>query len=321
MATASEIKTLQCNNIATVLSQDTLCDVTFVIGSSETRFRANRVFLAVISDVFKAMLYGAMKEGQSNSVITIPDIDANGFEAVLAFAHCKHPQITENNVVSIKNICRKYQITSLSPVCNSRFQSLLNKHNGNTFCSLLNDSVHYKVDKYVDLCQAAMQSRLGRNAESIVKSKGFKSMGIEAMIIFLQYDVLDITEEKLWDALLKWKDHQNVGNDKRNSLEEPVMKKRKLNASSGDKALKAVCPYVRFGLMTGQYFVDKVQPQKCLDKDEVILIANYILCPDKAKRSCGKFSTQKRSFKRHVIDSDSESDVDSSMFPFTANLF
>ena len=309
MATASEIKSLQCSNIATVLRQDALCDVTFVIGSSETRFQANRVFLAVISDVLKVMLYGAMKEGQSNSVIRIPDIDVTGFEAVLAFAHCRTPQITIENVVSINHICRNYQITSLSPICDRFFESFISKE---TVCSLLNDSVRYKVDEYVDKCKDAVQNKLCRDAREIVTTDGFKSMELEAMKIFLQFDELNITEENLWDAVLEWKDYRDTADDVDeilDLLEEPASKRRKLNDGLTNKMnrdvenLKAVCPFFRFGLMEGTYFVDKVQPQKCLEKDEVIEISNYMLCSDKANRSCGKFSVQKREPKDRNAES------------------
>ena len=307
MATSVDIKTLQYRNIANALEQNSLSDVTFIIGSAQTEFRSNRLLFAAISDVFKA----------SDSVIPIDDIDARGFRVVMDFAHCKEPRITTNNVVTTKNICRKYQICSLSPVCDQHFKSKINQQ---SFFLLLNDSINYKMDEYVTQLKSAVNTELGQYAEDMVKSVGFKCMGLRAMTIFLQFDELDITEERLWDAVLRWNECQNGKRKDRtpSSSVRPSRKKRKLNDGSTELAqgdgglLQVICPYIRFGLMSGTYFVDKVQPQKCLSKDDMLEIANYILCDDKSNRKCGAFSVQKRMF--------TTAEITGSMLPFKLKM-
>ena len=300
MANSVDVKTVQCRNIAGALGQDAFADVTFVIGPSQTEFRSNRLLFGVISEIFKAMLFGSMEESKSDSVITIDDIDARGFKVVMDFAHCKNPMITADNLISIKNICRKYQISSLSPICDEHFTSLIDQK---SFCSLLNDSINYKMDEYVAQLKSTVKKELGQYAEDMVKSVGFKSMGLEAMSTFLQFDELDITEEMLWDAVFQWKEYQSGKEDNSNSvsnsLDEPSRKKRKLNngsANGDNEMLRAISPYMRFGLMRGTYFVDKVQPQQCLEQIEIVQIANYILCDNKHDRKCGPFSVRKRCF-------------------------
>ena len=291
MASSVDVRALQCQNIANALGQKAFADVTFVVGPSQTEFPANRLLFGVISDVFKAMLFGSMEESKSDSVITIDDIDAKGFKVVMDFAHCKNPQITVDNIISLKNICRKYQISSLSTVCDQRFKSMVNQH---SLCSLLNESINYKIDEYVTECQNAVQTTLGIYAGDMVKSKGFTSMGLKAMIMFLQFDGLDITEEKLWDAVLEWNEYQNaIGHQigeyriswDRSLMERLSLEEQKMNDGEDNmNLLRAICPYIRFGLMNGTYFVDKVQSLNCLSKDETLEIANYILCDDKANR-------------------------------------
>ena len=68
--------------------------------------------MAVINDVFKVM-FGSIPESNANVVIGISDIDANGFQSVRNDAYLKDPKITAQNVVSVKNICRKYNISDL----------------------------------------------------------------------------------------------------------------------------------------------------------------------------------------------------------------
>ena len=48
----------QADNISNLLNDDKFCDVTFIIGKEAREFKLNRIFLAAISEVFKAMLYG-----------------------------------------------------------------------------------------------------------------------------------------------------------------------------------------------------------------------------------------------------------------------
>merc|ERR1712129_681218 len=55
--------------------------------------------------------------------------------------------------------------------------------------------------------------------------------------------------------------------------------------------LKAICPFIRFGLMSGKYFVKKVKPLYCLTEKECLDIMSHIFCKDE---SCGAFSTRKR---------------------------
>ena len=109
MEFTDKIRKKQCQNIANKMDDVALHDVTFLIGSDRIEFKANRVFLAVMSDAFQAMLFGQMQEGQRDSEVIIDDIDPSGFQSVLNYAYCKDPSITMDNVVAVKCICRKYQ--------------------------------------------------------------------------------------------------------------------------------------------------------------------------------------------------------------------
>ena len=114
---SDDIRKRQIQNIANGIDKSVLHDVTFLIGPDHVEFKANRVFLALISDAFQAMLFGQMLEAQRDAEVIIDDIDPKGFQSVLNYAYCKDPVITMDNVVAVKCICRKYQISDLSALC------------------------------------------------------------------------------------------------------------------------------------------------------------------------------------------------------------
>lgn len=308
----NDIKDAQRWNIANLMNQEALCDVTFLIGPDETRFRANKIFLASVSAVFKAMLYGSMSEGRRNSTVSIPDIDVIGFKGVLDFAYCKNPRITIDNVVSISNVAQKYQIFTLSRVCAKYFRTYINQQ---SFCALLNDAANLHLTALIGSCRAAIKESLGYYAKEIVDSKSFLKMELPAMKVFLQMDDLHIEEEELWDVVLKWVKHQQGDKSEIEAFteaftddSEPSTKRQKLNDGTpkntkckseniqniqNSEILKVLSPFMRFGLMDGEYFVQKVQPTKCLSQKEMLEISNYIICKDV---KCGSFSVKKREF-------------------------
>eukprot|EP01084_Bolivina_argentea_P130125 229740_1 len=138
MAYDQTVQANQRTNLLNVLNQSQFADVTFIVGNNEqkTSFKVNRLFLASISPVFKAMLYGAMKESQQNAEIEINDIKSNAFKSVLKYAYCNDPELTPDNIVDVRVISDKYQISSLSKLCDKYFSSCLNARN---ICLLLSE--------------------------------------------------------------------------------------------------------------------------------------------------------------------------------------
>ncbi|EER95035.1 hypothetical protein BDA96_01G433000 [Sorghum bicolor] len=69
-----------------LLSSKQGTDVEFIVSGGE-RFTAHRLVLAARSPVFKAELFGLMKEGTTTDAIQIDDMDAQVFEALLIFIY------------------------------------------------------------------------------------------------------------------------------------------------------------------------------------------------------------------------------------------
>eukprot|EP01083_Nonionella_stella_P098290 276367_1 len=267
------------------------CDVTFVIGASKRQYPVNRMIMASLSTVFKAMLYGNMKESQPNAQVVIVDVSPNAFESVLKFAYCNDPRLTAQNVIGVMKMCDKYQITALTNLCRVYLDNCANHNN---ICVLLNDLTKHQFKSGV-----LQVGRIGQHAGTIVQSQAFREMTLNAMKEFLSWDSLCIKESVLWDVVVKWAEYQA------SNITEPPKKKRKRSKTNNTnsqkkmnvdtkkmkKLLKAVCPQMRFGLMPGNYFVRNVKPHNCLTTKEIADILCHIQCKE---LPCGNFSTKRR---------------------------
>eukprot|EP01083_Nonionella_stella_P106817 308608_1 len=320
--------TPQTKALLDVLNKNKFTDVTFLIGPNQVEFKANRVFLACQSPVFEAMLYGSMQESQPDSEIQIHDIEPDAFQVVLNYCYMQKPSLTSRNIIALAQIADKYQIKGLSLMCKDYFPNILNIDN---ICTMLHQSVNAKLDSYVTKCENAITNKFGKHAQEIVQTIGFASMNVAAMKIVLKLDALAITEDDLWDAVLKWKEYQiscDDDEDDLNTLSNPRKRKRdfrtdsvvphkkqRLNDAqncnnhnnntcsksnegkvddedeSGLQLLKEVCPFIRFGLMSGQYFVKQVKPLNCLTDKQMNAILCYYQCPEE---TCDVFNVKPR---------------------------
>eukprot|EP01083_Nonionella_stella_P272875 925546_1 len=126
------------------LNAQRFVDTTFIIGEKQSEYHINRVFLAMISPVFEAMLFGKMTESQPNSTVVIDDITSETFELIIHFAYCNPPNITEETVLRVIQFCDKYQITSLNERCHEYLRSTLNANN---FCTYYYKTMQMKLFK------------------------------------------------------------------------------------------------------------------------------------------------------------------------------
>ena len=289
-------------NLLNTMYDEDLCDVTFIIGKERTQFQANRVFLASISPVFKAMLYGKMLESKQNSEIEIVDVEATAFEQILRYSYCNNPHLTPKNIIAIRTICEKYQISLISDICDGYFKNCIKKDN---VCLLLSQSIEAKLECYVTIIQQKLMeiSGIGSHANEIIKSSAFLELTLNAMIIFLQSDALHVQEEDLWEAVQKWAHYQS--SDKTTEDSEQKNQEHEIDLVPDPDVrlalMKSVAPFIRFGLMDGEYFAKTVKPSNILSLQEVTDVACYILAND-PNAQCGEFSTKSRQPGIHELE-------------------
>ena len=294
-------RSIQCVALSKLLYDNKFTDVIFIIGENKIEISANRALLSVHSPVFEAMFYGQMIESKLNIKIPISDIEPEAFKGVLKYCYCNDPELNEDNIVFIKQIADKYQINGLSKLCDKQFLDYINHNN---ICKLLNESVLFKLDKFIKICMKSISNKnIGKYTKQIIESSYFMNMNINSIKLFIQSDDLLINEEKLWDVLLKWSRAQNIIDDaliNTNNYDGPKKKCRKLMYNNNNKnerstlLLKELSPFIRFGLMTQKYFIEKVKPLKCLTKDQ---IKKILLYQNNKFGDCAGFNIKKRGIK------------------------
>ena len=68
-------------SVKRLFNQSELSDVCFLVGEQRERIYAQKIFLAVESEVFKSMFYGDLKE--ANYEIEVPDLSSVGFRNMI----------------------------------------------------------------------------------------------------------------------------------------------------------------------------------------------------------------------------------------------
>eukprot|EP01084_Bolivina_argentea_P156221 272240_1 len=260
----------QCKLLSKLLNEQNYFDTTFVIGSQETKFNVNRIFLASVSPVFAAMLFGKMKESELHSEVIIEDLEPSAFESIINFAYCNDPKIDEHNVIAVYTVADRYQIETLQQWCVEYFRSSLNESN---LCKHLNQCTQLNLTAIITECHDFIQ-REQTECDKIMKSDGFKNIGIKTMRELIKNDHFEVNEDKLWESIVKWAEH--------NSSDDCKNDDSKINEKTCTKLdlLKSVHDLVRFGLMSGEFFVASVIPENVLSKDETILILSYYFRSD-----------------------------------------
>ena len=274
-------------------------DVTFVVGKEEREFEINRIFLAMVSPVFKAMLFGKMKESEPNSEVFIKHIEPKIFECIINFAYCNNPHVTTSNVLPLIRACDEYQISALSDLCREFFRKCLND-NPSCFCTYISQAIELKLTECTTECIDFLKQAKKSQIEEVIHSAGFREMDLKKMRLILELDMSNCEEETLWDAVLEWADYQSSRNFKSVDVEDEDAKidndddeKEEPNNAKAYRIylLKSVRDLIRFGLMDGVYFSKFVEPEKVLNGNELLTVCLYFIDKD---RGCGKFSVKPR---------------------------
>eukprot|EP01084_Bolivina_argentea_P061344 112099_1 len=290
MEYTATIQSQQRDALAKALNDQKHADVTFVIGTEKTEYNTNRFLLSLISPVFDAMLYGHMKESKSNSDVIIPDVEPQIFECILNYSYANDPKITLQNVLSLLKTCDKYQIDSLSKICLNYFRSCVTQNN---FCTYFVEAIKFNLTNAISVCLEYLHQLQHLEVQNILKSDGFLKMNVKVMMTFLKTDPLQITEEELWEAVVKWANYQSINNSQLESKSNDDMKYDDTSDLEEQKLylLKTVRFLIRFGLMNGKVFATQVIPQNVLTNNELLCILLYFQNPD---AKCGSFSTKQR---------------------------
>eukprot|EP01083_Nonionella_stella_P167434 562736_1 len=193
MAFEGPVQNNCCMHLWNSRNDPDFCDVTFVVGKEETEFNAHSAIVASCSPVLKNLLFWCGKKDESketNPHVKLQQDDPIAFETMLL----KCVKFSKRDETVLSEYCDSYLTQNISV---------------SNVCVLFDEAVKSKMCACILTVQTLLeQSALARSTQTIVNSNDFCNMSLEAMQIFLQMDFLQISEENLWDAVLRWVDNQ-----------------------------------------------------------------------------------------------------------------
>ncbi|XP_062503413.1 kelch-like protein 15 [Corticium candelabrum] len=93
-----------------------MVDITLLIGSNKTEFKAHKVVLCAHSDVLKTMLSSPMKEARENT-IEFPEADETAFGALLEFFYTGNVPVDKSFICQLIKLCDYLHVPNLKQHC------------------------------------------------------------------------------------------------------------------------------------------------------------------------------------------------------------
>ena len=216
-------------------------DVTFKTSDGGS-VSAHRVIVAAGSPVFHAMLYGNMKES-SQKEIELPNIDSSTLKRLFLFIYTGCAEGTLTQCLDLMLAGDYFGVVALEKLCIHVIENALECSN---CCSVATFAVKHHFDALLQSCMLFIECF----ADSIVDDYlgiDAEPMPLQALIMFLKSDELEVHEVKLFLGVVRWCEQQ------KNSL------------SPSD--LKSLFELIRYPLISKNDLIKKVHPTKMADQD------------------------------------------------------
>eukprot|EP01101_Sappina_pedata_P002970 TRINITY_DN13179_c0_g1_i1.p1 TRINITY_DN13179_c0_g1~~TRINITY_DN13179_c0_g1_i1.p1 ORF type:complete len:262 (-),score=29.76 TRINITY_DN13179_c0_g1_i1:283-1047(-) len=103
------------------LNSPDMSDVIFRVGPSQIRYPAHRFLLGTHSNVFRAILFGRMKES-SQLEIALPETDPESFYLFLQFLYTARADWDDSKIPSVLEQAQHYDVAQLVDICTARLR-------------------------------------------------------------------------------------------------------------------------------------------------------------------------------------------------------
>ncbi|CAL4916812.1 unnamed protein product [Urochloa decumbens] len=154
------------NHLYNLLQSQEGTDVTFQVGGE--KFAAHRCVFAARSAVFKAQLFGPMKEGTTDTVVRIDDMEAKVFRLLLGYIYCDSvPEVDEELMLQHLLVAAdKYDLPRLRLICEYKLCQCINADTVGTIlelaeqhhCQGLKEACLYFLNSPANLQQVIMEA-------------------------------------------------------------------------------------------------------------------------------------------------------------------
>eukprot|EP00966_Prymnesium_polylepis_P123645 2858839-Prymnesium_polylepis.1 len=176
----------QQGSLVSIWRSAEMCDAEVIVAGKS--FRAHRVILAAGSAYMRGVFNSGMKESQS-SVVTLPDMSAAVFEAVLEWCYAGSAKVPETILVDVLTAAVRLQAPTLQTATESELIERLDANNCLDAWQL-GDSL--TLSRLVDAaCCCA-----GRLFEEVAKSDAFATLPAPRLLKLLKRDELGVAREE-----------------------------------------------------------------------------------------------------------------------------
>lgn len=183
---------------ASMLENQFLSDVKFLIGIGELEFPAHSYILSITSPVFCKIFYNSQ---QKANIIRLPNIESTNFRDFLKYIYTDEINITHRNVHELLFLAKKFQITHLRLLCGFTLRDQLwISGNEGIIADILSRRDVYECceikNKFIELI---LMNRL--NVAQYLKMRYLESSDLKAI---LKSDCSNLTELEIFYMAMKW---------------------------------------------------------------------------------------------------------------------
>ncbi|XP_063448949.1 BTB/POZ domain-containing protein 6-like [Mytilus trossulus] len=233
-----------------MLTNQVMCDVTFIVGQDRSPIKAHRYMLASSSPVFFNMFNGAVAE---KGDVRIPDIKADVFSELLQFIYTEENDITNENIHDMIYVADKYMMDELKVKCDLFLKMKMNE---TTAVSILHTAHSFELEETLDKAMFIISCK----PEECLSSPEFIHLSRQCVEMILNCNIMICQEEVLYEAAMRWGRHQLEQNNQE-------MNDKNIRDELGDLILR-----IRFPLMKQDYFSRQISTRDILTKDEIVQI-------------------------------------------------
>ncbi|KAI7800068.1 BTB/POZ domain-containing protein 9-like [Triplophysa rosa] len=232
---------LLSEQLGSLVSGHEYSDVTFIV--EQKRFPAHRVILAARCHYFRALLYGGMKESQSQAEVCLEDTRAEAFGMLLQYLYTGRASLSsarEEVLLDFLGLANRYGLQLLEDSTSDFLRTILNTHN---VCLVFDVASLYSLNSLVAACCSYMD----RHAPDVLTSDGFLTLSKGALLTVVRRDSFAASEREIFQALARW-----------------------CRQNSEGTAMQDVMSAVRLPLMTLTEMLNVVRPSGLVSPDDLL---------------------------------------------------
>lgn len=190
--------------ICFLFNNETLSDVCFILGKGTgeiQRIPAHKFVLSIGSVVFNAMFNGGFATDSFCHEVEIPDIEPASFLSLLKFLYTDEVLIGPDTVMSTLYAAKKYTVPTLEEKCVDFLKRNLGPDNAFT---LLSQARLFDEPQLTDLCLGCID----KSTVDSFDAEGYTDIDLDTLKSVLQRDSLSARESQLFQAAVRWADHE-----------------------------------------------------------------------------------------------------------------